>query len=161
MIPTTNVNQTYASTRVAVRKYLFHNLSSTWILYSINSFQIDTCIFVLETNFEFVGKGWCRSEGCDVGNDKKCRVDGFFKDQVDLDDCRKACLQEPACTGFAYSNELHSKVPHRCFVHGSTSSTNKYSEWNTFAISQKLLPSKSSGHENSNCWRRKGIRSEI
>ena len=92
-------------------------------------------------------------------NDRKCRVDGFFNDQVDFDECRTVCSLEPECTGFAYSNEHHNKVPNRCFVHSNTSSTDKFSEWDTFSVSQKVLPATSSGHKNSNCWRRKGIES--
>ena len=89
--------------------------------------------------------------------DRKCRVDGYFKDDVDFNECLMGCLQEPTCTGFAYSNDQHSKVPNRCFVHGNTSLAGAFSDWDTFSVLQEFLPSKASRHENSKCWRRKGI----
>ena len=109
------------------------------------------------SDFEFIGSGWCRPDGCDVMKDRKCRVDGYFKDQVDFNECLKSCLEEPTCTGFAYSNEQHHKVPNRCFVHGNTSWTGSFSDWDTFSVLQEFLPTKASGHENSKCWRRKGM----
>ena len=89
--------------------------------------------------------------------DRTCRVDGYFKDDVEFDECIMGCLQEPTCTGFAHSNEQHSKVPNRCFVHGNISWTDSFSDWDTFSVLQEFLPTKASGHENSNCWRRKGM----
>ena len=113
--------------------------------------------FCSESNFEFLGSGWCRPDDCDVIKDRQCRVDGFFEDNIDFDECKTACLQEPTCTGFSYSNEQHSKAPNRCFVHGNISSAEGFGNWDAFSVLQKFLPAKSSGHENSKCWRRKGM----
>ena len=130
-------------------------------LYLFNFCNIRSYIYILESSFELVGIGWCRPDGCNVEKDKNCRVDGFFKDNVDFDECITSCLQEPTCTGIGYSNDQHGSVPNRCFVHGNTSSTNRFSEWYKFSRSQETLPTTSSGLENSKCWSRKGINSSI
>ena len=140
---------------------IFVNFHLSLSLYLFNFHNIRCYFYVLESSFELVGIGWCRPDGCNVEKDKNCRVDGFFKDNVDFDECITSCLQEPTCTGIGYSNDQHGSVPNRCFVHGNTSSTNRFSEWYEFSRSQETLPTTSSGHENSKCWSRKGINSYI
>ena len=125
------VSPSYVATRFAVRKFYFNAVMSTFIGRIVDLFNfcnIRSYIYVLESSFELVGIGWCRPDGCNVEKDKNCRVDGFFKDNVDFDECITSCLQEPTCTGIGYSNDQHGSVPNRCFVHGNTSSTNRVSE---------------------------------
>ena len=101
-----------------------------------------------------VGTGWCRPEGCDP-RDTDCRVNGYFKDKVDSDECRLACLNETSCSGFGTSSEGHSSFPNRCYVHGNISTSERFSEWQVFR-QQHYIPTKSSGDINTFCWRRKG-----
>ena len=123
----------------------------------IQFFQIYNYNLDLDSSFENVGLGWCRPDGCDGKKDKRCRIDGFFKDEVDFYDCGKACISEPSCTGFAHSNDKNDVAPNRCFVHGNTSSTALFSEWNKFKSNQnEFSPVKSSESPDSMCWKRKG-----
>ena len=68
-----------------------------------------------------------------------------------------ACLTESSCSGFGTSTEAHTVVPNRCFVHGNVSASNNFSDWQVFQ-QQHYLPTKSSGHIDIFCWRRKGIK---
>ena len=77
--------------------------------------------------FHLVSFGWCRPDDCNLDN-RKCRVNGFVKDEVVTDDCRTACLREALCTGFATSTDAHSTVPNRCYVHGDISSIDTFSD---------------------------------
>ena len=114
-----------------------------------------------------IGIGWCRPDGCDVEKDKECRVDGFWKNNIDLDECMTSCLQEPTCTGIGHSNDKHGSHPNHCYVHGNTASMNRFSEWHLDKSykSGKTYPYKkpntSSGQKDTKCWRRKGIKSYI
>ena len=140
------------------------------VVYGFKSYYL---ISDSDSDFHLVGFGWCRPDGCNL-DDKTCRVYGFVKDEVDSDKCRTACLKEPLCTGFASSTAAHRSVPNRCFVHGNISSIDGFSDWNVLAAgktwsteefsrsneslqSQHTVPTKSSGHSYSICWRRKGV----
>ena len=50
-----------------------------------------------------------------------CRVNGYFKDGSNYEECQTACLNELTCIGFAISNDGF-KFPNRCYIHGSMSS---------------------------------------
>ena len=53
----------------------------------------------LDPDFEIVGPGWCRPDGCDP-TENDCRVNGYHKDNVGSDECRRTCLTESSCSGF-------------------------------------------------------------
>ena len=76
-------------------------------------------VFTIE--FDLVGKGWCRPDGCKV-MDKACRLKGYFKDEYNSFDCKNVCSNNPYCTGYAISDERHG-YPNRCFIYGDIYST--------------------------------------
>ena len=121
-------------------------------------------ILNLITGFTFIGNGWCRPDGCDV-TDSACRINGYYKDDSNDNDCKLICLNETSCTGYVIS-DIPSNVyyANRCFIYGNISSTYPFSEseWNTFQ-KQFFIPSKTktSGTDNVKCYRRNGIPDSI
>ena len=81
-----------------------------------------------DSNFESVGAGWCRPKGCDVNKDT-CRVNGYYKNGTNYQDCRATCLNESTCTGFAISEHTFDVEPNRCFIYGNISFNNELSGW--------------------------------
>ena len=108
------------------------------------------------TDFTYIGKGWCRPDGCDV-SDQACRINGYFKDDSNSKECKVACSNEPSCTGYAISREPHSYAD-RCYVYGHIPRTDSLIRWNAFQ-QHHFLPSKTqtNGDDNVGCFRRKGI----
>ena len=105
--------------------------------------------YILISDFHYIGKGWCIS---DAGNN----VNGYYKDESNVDECRTTCSQEPACTGYAISTQ-QDRDPNRCYVYGNISSPDPISKWN-FQQGTHFVPAKSSNGNNRYCWQRKGIR---
>ena len=110
----------------------------------------------LDPDFDMLGKGWCRPEGCDP-KDNDCRVNGYLKDNFDSDDCRIACLTESSCSGFGTSSKGHRSVPNRWYVYGNITTRENFSDWQVYR-QQHYVPTKSSGDSDVFCWRRKGIK---
>ena len=69
----------------------------------------------LDDDYGMVGNGWCRAQ-C---NDRSfsCELNGYQKEPSDSNDCKSACNNEPACTGFAISDSTNDD-PNRCYVYG-------------------------------------------
>ena len=103
-----------------------------------------------------MGSGWCRSDVCD---ESPCKVNGYYKDESNPDECRRLCLKESSCTGYAISTPQFDVAPNRCFIHGNIAPTDNFStngKWNI--QSQYLVPTTTDGGVKRQCWQRKGTK---
>ena len=107
-------------------------------------------------NFTHIGNGWCRPDGCDVAY-QACRINGYFKDESNPDECKAACLKEESCTGYAISKEPHSYA-NRCYVYRHIPSTESFPKWTVFR-QHHFVPSltKTNGDDNVECFRSNNI----
>ena len=75
-------------------------------------------IIISIKEFSRIGNGWCRPDDCDVTDDE-CRVNGYYKDESNSDECKEACISHiPSCTGYAISGQSY-KYPNRCYIYGN------------------------------------------
>jgi len=100
-------------------------------------------------SYEYVGTGFCRPSGCDVAS-ISCRVNGFYKDNSNENECKDTCENTAECVGYAISSSAYS-TPNRCFVHGG-SSMNTPSGWKNFDRTNYEI-GHSSGHNGVQCYR--------
>lgn len=66
-----------------------------------------------------VGDGFCISRCYAMG--VPCAITRYYKRSSDYDECKSTCKNEPACSGFALSDNTF-KFPNYCFVYGNISS---------------------------------------
>ena len=114
----------------------------------------------MNEEFEFVGDGWCRSKCYENGHD--CRINAYYKKDSNFDECKAACENESACTGFDIANSTFS-VLNFCIVYGNISSVNvakwaNYSNWTplprtTYGYKGFEIDS-STGHPGIRCFKR-------
>ena len=111
--------------------------------------------------FTYVGNGWCRPDGCDIHLDPACRINGYFKDESNSNECKLKCSNEASCAGYAISNEQYS-YPNRCYVYGHFSSADSFSEWNSYP-QHHFIPSKTAtnGDNKVECFLRNEISDTI
>ena len=69
----------------------------------------------LGTEFEFVGKGSCRSR-CHAMGGSGCYINQYYKELSNIDECKLTCKNEVACTGFSIAYQIH------CYIYGNISS---------------------------------------
>ena len=62
-----------------------------------------------------IGNGWCRAQ-CNDGR-FFCKLNGYQKESSNHNDCKSACNNEPACTGFAASSTSNDDQ-NRCYLYG-------------------------------------------
>ena len=86
-----------------------------------------------------------------------------MKDSSDNDECKSACENKSACTGFAISNSGYSSAPNRCIIYGNISSVSVDNLPNSDAwIAYTTLPygfkgfevDSSSGYSGVRCFKR-------
>ena len=116
---------------------------------TISKPQATRSLIVWES-YEYVGAGFCRPSGCDVAS-SSCRVNGFWKDNSNENECMNACENAAECVGYAFSNSGNSNAPNTCYVYGS-SCINTPSGWNNFEYSNYEIV-RSSGQQNVQCYR--------
>ena len=68
-----------------------------------------------------MGIGYCRSQ-CYVNGDA-CYINSYFKNPSNNDECKFACENESACTGYSIFGS-NSFSPNRCEVYGNISADN-------------------------------------
>ena len=132
----------------------------------LDAYRYSALIIILDPEFDHVGGGWCRPDGCNI-NDSDCRVDGKYKFSSNSMECRTACELEPLCSGYAISTK-HAFDQNKCYVHGDFTKTNpfglhKSNGWRNaseqFMLTPEYhLPTKTDGGRDRNCFR-KGIKS--
>ena len=67
----------------------------------------------LDDGYGVIGNGWCRAQ-CNDGR-FFCKLNGYQKESSNHNDCKSACNNEPACTGFAASSTSNDDQ-NRCYV---------------------------------------------
>ena len=108
-----------------------------------------------------VGNGWCRAQ-CNDGS-FSCELNGYQKEPSDSNDCKSACNNEPACTGFAISDSSNDD-PNRCYVYGdvakfsgNVAESNDWTEYLRYPKDIKTIfkiESSTGGDEKVRCFKR-------
>eukprot|EP00493_Phyllostaurus_siculus_P025287 UN25631 len=105
-----------------------------------------------QENYEYVGTGFCRPSHCDIYSDDDCRVNGFWRDNSNENECMGACDTTHGCLGYAISNSAYD-YPNRCYIYGSSSMSPEFpSHWNTYD-QQNYEITQSSGYANVQCYK--------
>ena len=130
-------------------------ISNAWPFYTLNLICLE-----LNGEFEFIGHGWCRSK-C-YADGRYCPINRYYKKDSNFNECKSACENEPACTGFDISNGTIFGTTY-CFVYGNISSVNVVNwadsnNWNPFPKStygfKGFEVHWSTGHSGISCFKR-------
>ena len=97
-----------------------------------------------------IGDEFCRPAGCDISS-SSCRVNGYWKDESNYEECKTECISDLACIGIAVSDDTYN-YPNRCYVYGTVSSK---VGWNSY-LQNYFDVHTSTGRNGVDCYRRQG-----